>query len=148
MLDVECTSQLLKQFLCLIKLFNMNHLLQRSTLFIIIALLGVSFSSGCRKKEDTIARISVRDETNALVPLAKVILYGKSTTNQPSNVVLYDTAYTNLAGVADFNFNDVYQLGQAGVAVLDINASLNNKSGKGIVKIEQETTSTETVFIQ
>jgi hypothetical protein len=126
----------------------MNHLLQRSTLFIIIALLGVSFSSGCRKKEDTIARISVRDETNALVPLAKVILYGKSTTNQPSNVVLYDTAYTNLAGVADFNFNDVYQLGQAGVAVLDINASLNNKSGKGIVKIEQETTSTETVFIQ
>ena len=126
----------------------MNHLLQRSTLFIIIALLGVSFSSGCRKKEDTIARISVRDETNALVPLAKVILYGKSTTNQPSNVVLYDTAYTNLAGVADFNFNDVYQLGQAGVAVLDINASLNNKSGKGIVKIEKETTSTETVFIQ
>jgi hypothetical protein len=126
----------------------MNHLLQRSTLFIIIALLGISFSSGCRKKEDTIARISVRDETNALVPLAKVILYGKSTTNQPSNVVLYDTAYTNLAGVADFNFNDVYQLGQAGVAVLDINASLNNKSGKGIVKIEQETTSTETVFIQ
>ena len=75
MLDVECTSQLLKQFLCLIKLFNMNHLLQRSTLFIIIALLGVSFSSGCRKKEDTIARISVRDETNALVPLGKVILY-------------------------------------------------------------------------
>jgi hypothetical protein len=126
----------------------MNHLLQRSTLFIIIALLGITFSSGCRKKEDTIARISVRDETNALVPLAKVILYGKSTTNQPSNVVLYDTAYTNLAGVADFNFNDVYQLGQAGVAVLDINASLNNKSGKGIVKIEQETTSTETVFIQ
>lgn len=126
----------------------MNHLLQRSSLFIIIALLGISFSSGCRKKEDTIARISVRDETNALVPLAKVILYGKSTTNQPSNVVLYDTAYTNLAGVADFNFNDVYQLGQAGVAVLDINASLNNKSGKGIVKIEQETTSTETVFIQ
>ena len=126
----------------------MNHLLQRRTLFIIIALLGVSFSSGCRKKEDTIARISVRDETNALVPLAKVILYGKSTTNQPSNVVLYDTAYTNLAGVADFNFNDVYQLGQAGVAVLDINASLNNKSGKGIVKIEQETTSTDTVFIQ
>jgi hypothetical protein len=126
----------------------MNHLLQRSTFFIIIALLGISFSSGCRKKEDTIARIYVRDETNALVPLAKVILYGKSTTNQPSNVALYDTAYTNLAGAADFNFNDVYQLGQAGVAVLDINASSSNKSGKGIIKIEQETTSTETVFIQ
>ncbi|MEY4522108.1 MAG: hypothetical protein RIT10_1293 [Bacteroidota bacterium] len=126
----------------------MNHLLQRSSLFIIIALLGISFSSGCRKKEDTIARIYVRDETNALVPLAKVILYGKSTTNQPSNVSLYDTAYTNLAGAADFNFNDVYQLGQAGVAVLDINASSSNKSGKGIIKIEQETTSTETVFIQ
>jgi hypothetical protein len=126
----------------------MNHLLQRSSLFIIIALLGISFSSGCRKKEDTIARIYVRDETNALVPLAKVILYGKSTTNQPSNVALYDTAYTDLSGVADFNFNDVYQLGQAGVAVLDINASSSNKSGKGIIKIEQETTSTETVFIQ
>ncbi|MBP6089651.1 MAG: hypothetical protein KA521_00230 [Crocinitomicaceae bacterium] len=126
----------------------MTNLFKRSFIVVIIALIGVSFSSGCRKKEDTIARIYVRDETNALVPLAKVVLYGKSTTNQPSNISLYDTAYTNLSGAADFNFNDVYQLGQAGVAVLDISASSNNKSGKGIIKVEQEVTSTETVFIQ
>lgn len=145
----ECTLHLLKQFLCLTNFKTMTHFFKRSTLFILIALLGVTFSSGCRKKEDTIAKIYVRDETNALVPAAKVVLYGKSTTtSQPGNVTLYDTAYTDLSGVATFNYNDVYQLGQAGVAVLDINASYNNKSGKGIIKIEQEVTSTETVFIQ
>jgi len=126
----------------------MNNFIKRSTLLVFVALVGITFSSGCRKKEDTIARVYVKDETNTLVADAKVILYGKSTTNQPSNVTLFDTAYTTTGGYADFNYNDVYQLGQAGVAVLDINASFSNKTGKGIIKIEQETTSTETVFIQ
>jgi hypothetical protein len=63
-------------------------------------------------------------------------------------VVLYDTTLTNSDGKAVFNFNDVYQLGQAGVAILNIEATLNTAIGEGIIKVEEETTSEETVFIQ
>jgi len=76
----------------------------------------------CVKKEDTIAKIEVRNENNELVEQAMVVLHGTSTCNCPSQVVVYDTAYTNAAGIATFNYNEIYQLGQAGVAVLDIEA--------------------------
>lgn len=127
----------------------MNTTLKRTIVFAVLAILGVGFSStGCRKKKDTIAIIYVRDAANQLVTGAQVVLYGQSTTSQPSNVVLYDTTTTNTSGEARFNFNDVYQLGQAGVAVLNIEASSDGLSGEGIIKIEQETTSEETVFVQ
>ncbi len=126
----------------------MNTTVKRTLLFAFVALLGVAMSSGCRKKEDTIAIIYVRDVANQLVSGAQVVLYGQSTTNQPANVVLHDTTTSNTSGEAHFNFNDVYQLGQAGVAVLNIEAYLNGAEGLGIIKVEQEVTSTETVFIQ
>jgi hypothetical protein len=127
----------------------MNTTLKRTIVFAVLAILGVGFSStGCRKKKDTIAIIYVRDAANQLVSGAQVVVYGQSTTNQPSNVVLYDTTTTNTSGEAKFNFNDVYQLGQAGVAVLNIEASASGLSGEGIIKVEQETTSEETVFVQ
>ena len=110
-----------------------------------IALIGLN---ACVKKEDTIAKIEVRDENNALVEQAMVVLHGTSTCNCPSQVVVYDTAYTNAAGVATFNYNEIYQLGQAGVAVLDIEAYKGNRQGQGIIKIEAEKTNEETVIIQ
>lgn len=114
----------------------------------VIALLSMATLVGCRKKEDTIAEITVRDASNQAVAGARVVIYGQSTTNQPANVVLYDTTETNSAGVATFNFNDVYQLGQAGVAVLNIDVQKNALTGQGIIKVEQEVTSTETVYVQ
>lgn|SRR3989338_4198172 len=113
-----------------------------------LALTSVIAFEGCRKKEDTIAKIYVRDADMLVVSDARVILYGQSTTNQPSNVTLFDTTTTNSAGEAIFNLNDVYQLGQAGVAVLNIDVDKGSKSGQGIIKVEQETTSEETVYIQ
>ncbi len=119
--------------------------------FLILSLFAmfcmVSFV-GCRKKQDTIAEITVRDASNQAVAGARVVIYGQSTTNQPANVVLYDTTTTNSAGVAIFNFNDVYQLGQAGVAVLNIDVQKDALTGQGIIKVEQEVTSKETVFVQ
>lgn len=117
-------------------------------MFSFIAFLGIAFSSGCRKKKDTIAIIYVKDIANQMVEGCQVVLYGQSTTNQSANVVLYDTTVTNSAGEAVFNFNDVYQLGQAGVAVLNIEAYKAGAEGEGIIKVEQETTSEETVYIQ
>lgn len=114
----------------------------------VVALLCMATVVGCRKKEDTIAEITVRDAANQAVAGARVVIYGQSTTNQPANVVLYDTTMTNAAGVATFNFNDEYQLGQAGVAVLNIDVQKNALTGQGIIKVEQEVTSEETVFVQ
>lgn len=114
----------------------------------LFALVCMATIVGCRKKEDTIAEITVRDASNQVVAGARVVIYGQSTTNQPANVVLYDTTLTNSAGVATFNFNEVYQLGQAGVAVLNIDVQKNALTGQGIIKIEQEVTSEEIVFVQ
>lgn len=116
------------------------------TLF--IGLFSFSLLMGCRKKEDTIAIIHVRNSANEAVSMAQVVLYGQSTTGQASSVTVYDTTFTDSNGDATFNYNEVYQLGQAGVAVLNITASKDGAVGQGIIKVEQETTSEETVFIQ
>ena len=116
--------------------------------FFALALMGFLVISSCVKKEDTLAKITIRDENNLLVEQAMVVLHGTSTCNCPSQVAVFDTAYTNLNGMATFNYNELYQLGQAGVAVLDIDAKKGNKSGAGIIKIEAEKVNEETVYIQ
>jgi hypothetical protein len=126
----------------------MKATFSKYALFALIAILGVGVNVSCRKKKDTIAKIYVRDASSQYVEGATVILYGQSTINQGANVVLYDTTLTNSSGVAVFNYNEVYQLGQAGVAVLNIKAYKNGAQGQGIIKIEEEVTSEETVFIQ
>lgn len=104
--------------------------------------------SSCRTKGDTIARITVRDTANVLVPNARVILFGTSTTDPIQPVVRRDTAFTNSSGVAVFNYNDLYQLGQAGFAVLDIIVRKEDMTGSGIIKVEEEKENSQTIFIQ
>lgn len=115
---------------------------------IVLAVLALIVSTSCRKKLDTVANIYIKDENNASVSNAMVVLYGTNTQGTPQQVAVFDTAYTNLNGMATFNYNELYQLGQAGVAVLDIDAKKGNKSGAGIIKIEAEKVNEETVYIQ
>jgi hypothetical protein len=121
--------------------------MKKIVLFTLVAASLISLSS-CRKKMDTVAHIYVKDETNASVSNAMVVLYGTNTQQTPQQVAVFDTAYTNANGLATFNYNEIYQLGQAGVAVLDIKAQKGNKIGQGIIKIEAEKVNEETVFIQ
>jgi len=121
--------------------------MKKIVLLFSLVIFAFTFTS-CRKKGDTIANIYVKDEGNLSVSGAMVILYGTNTGNTPQQVAVFDTLYTNATGLASFNFNDIYQLGQAGVAVLDIKAQKLNKIGQGIIKIEAETVNEETVFIQ
>lgn len=118
--------------------------------FIVLVLVATSFISlgSCRKKKDTIANIYVLDSNDSPKSNAMVILYGTNTAGTPQQVAIFDTAYTNVSGVASFNYNDIYQLGQAGVAVLDIKAQWQSMVGQGIIKIEAEKVNEETVFIQ
>lgn len=127
----------------------MNTILKTAFFGALVIGMGIIFSStGCRKKKDTTAKIYVLDQNNSRVAGAQVVLKGESTVPNSPPVVLFDTTLSDGAGVASFNFNDVYQLGQAGVAVLNIEARKDALSGEAIIKIEQEEENEETVFIQ
>ena len=109
---------------------------------------GMFLAAGCNKKKDTIAKIYVRDKSNgALVQGCTVVLKGVSTEGRDADVNLNVTTETNAAGEAIFNFNEVYKKGQAGVAVLNIEAKKNALTGSGIIKVEEEVTNEETVYI-
>ena len=126
----------------------MKKLFSTTIIALSIFTVGVLLSStGCRKKKDTIAKIYVYDASNVPVVGAQVVLFGEPSYAGAPPVVLFDTTTTNGSGEAIFNFNDVYQLGQAGVAVLNIDARKDAMTGEGIIKVEQETTSEESVFI-
>lgn len=122
-------------------------MLSRSILTLAIGAAILSIGS-CRKKEDTIAKIYVLDQNNSRVAGATVELVGEET-GGPGHGSLRDpkVAMTNEQGEATFNYNDIYQLGQCGVAVFKIKASLGGAVGNGIIKVEQEETTKETVFI-
>lgn len=115
---------------------------------ILTMLFSVAFLSSCRKKKDTIARITVLDAENNVVSEAQVILFGQSTTDPMQEVIRRDTAITNTSGVATFNYNEVYELGQVGVAVLNIEATKGGLVGTGIIQIKEEEDNSATVFIQ
>ncbi len=123
-------------------------MLSRSILTLAIGAAIISIGS-CRKKEDTIAKIYVLDQNNTRVAGATVELIGEETGGSYGHgaVRAPKVATTNEQGEATFNYNDIYQLGQCGVAVFKIKASLGGAVGNGIIKVEQEETSEETVFI-
>jgi hypothetical protein len=128
----------------------MKRGLKTPLMVIAVLLIGTVFSSsGCRKKKDTIAIIHVRDTAGSPVSGALVRLDGNSSLppGQGGNENLHLSATSDGAGSATFNFNEVYQLGQAGVAVVDVTAEKDGMEGSGIIKVEQEKTSEETVFI-
>ncbi|MNK00336.1 hypothetical protein D3C87_181200 [compost metagenome] len=125
-------------------------MLSRSILILIIGTVIIGLGS-CRKKADTIAKVYVLNQNNERVAGATVELIGEATqTNGSTNLGTVrepKVATTNEQGEATFNYNDIYQLGQSGVAIFKIKASLGGAVGNGIIKVEQEETSEETVFI-
>jgi|GEM_PF-716517 len=126
-------------------------------LFSIIALIGGTIFSGCKKTIATTAKITVRDKNNVLVVDAKVKLYGAPSTVKPgySTSISNFEAKTDSKGVASFNLDAISKSGQAGVAVLNIYSSAprillsaDSIRGYGVIKIEAEKENTEKVFIE
>ncbi len=114
-------------------------------IFILSLLIFSSFS--CRKKEDTLVEITVKDQYNQVVSGANVKLLTVPPYEANKTPILEKEGTTDINGVIRFNFNDTYQLGQAGVAVLNIEAKKGNLNGRGIIKVEQEEVSKKTVEI-
>jgi hypothetical protein len=99
------------------------------------------------KNRDTIASITVLDINNIPVGGAEVRIYSVDSQGIPTGRINYTTT-TDASGKAIFNFNDLYKKGQAGFAVLNIEAEKNNLAGNGIIKVEEEKTNEATVTIQ
>ena len=116
----------------------------------IFAGLMVIAISGCKKDQQTIATITVVNADGEAVPGASVRLYAVSSqTPPPPQDVRFDTTQvTNGTGKVSFDFTDYYEEGQAGFAVLDIEASKGSLEGEGIIKIEEMKTNEETVVIE
>lgn len=118
----------------------------KSTLLLLLALffVGGTFTS-CYKQKETVAVIKVIAGNNQSIENAQVIIYG---TDTMGTIVVNDTLFTDTKGEAIFNLDYIYKPGQAGVAVLDIEVSRGGIITHGIIKVEQEQTSRETVRLQ
>jgi hypothetical protein len=117
------------------------------TLLIVCSLFAIN---SCKKDKQTIATITVVNSDGVVVPGASVRLYAvPSETPPPPNAIRFDTTQvTNGTGKVSFDFSEFYKKGQAGFAVLDIAASKGVEAGEGIIKIEEEKTTEETVVIE
>lgn len=122
----------------------------KNVLYFSAVVFAVAFtSSACNKKKDTIAKVFVYDENKNPVSNAEVILKAEPTdVTYGKTLIENDTVMTNLSGEAIFNYNDIYEKGQAGVAVLNIYASKDGLTGEGVVQIVEEETSEATVYIK
>ena len=106
---------------------------------ILVTFIGISTLSSCKKESPTVAKIKVVDTSGAAFPNAMVRLYPTPTGQAPGAIIIDDTSYTKIDGYASFDYTDMFNLGQAGFAVLDVEVrSGDSLSGEGIIKIEEE----------
>ena len=126
----------------------MNRLIAKTGIIaMFIAFLTVVLFS-CRKESPTIAIITVVDTSGTIFPNAMVRLYPTPSVSPHPGVTIDDTLYTDASGQAKFDYTDRFNLGQAGFAVLDIEVRFaDTLYGTGIIKVEAEATSEETVIL-
>lgn len=118
-----------------------------ATLMLLFAALAVN---SCKKDKQTIATVLVVNDDGEPVPGATVRLYSNpSEVPPPPNEPRFDTIQiTNGTGKVTFDFTEFYKKGQAGFAVLDIEAYKGGLEGEGIIKIEEEETTEETIVVE
>lgn len=109
-------------------------------LFLVIAI------SSCEKPVDSQVRITVKDNAGNELSGIVVKLYGESTDSVYVNKLsLYDLEETtNDGGLVVFDFNDFYDQGDNGFAILTVEVARDTNIYKSLVKvIEGETISKE-----
>ena len=110
------------------------------SLFMFVLIFGIS---SCYKKKDTIVIINVKDSvTSDVVVGADVRLFYEA--GNPDSTRIDVNGTTDPQGQAVFNFNELYQSGQAGFAVLDV---LLNGTKVDVIQIEEEVTTEETIYL-
>jgi hypothetical protein len=100
-----------------------------------IAFLGLMSTSSChKKKQHTSVKVIVLKASDGLPAVgASVRVYANV-----SGTTVDDTQTSDVNGEAFFSYDDIFQLGQASVAILDVKCTYVNKVGSGVVKVESE----------
>jgi len=115
---------------------------------ILLSFLIVGMMTSCRKESPTVAIITVVDTEGVIFHGATVRLHPEPTINPHPAIIIDDILISDRNGEASFDYTDKFNLGQAGFAVLDIEIwSGDTLSGTGIIKVEAEQTSEETVVL-
>lgn len=110
------------------------------TSFKIIALLFVTqiFLCSCPKNTECKATITCKDSNGESVKGAEVFLYAEVKKNVEGDIKAH--------GVTDANgkVSFVFKL----PAIFDVNATVNSKTSKGMIKLEEGKTAEETIIVQ
>lgn len=134
------------------KINRIKALLGFTTLFLLVA----TFFS-CNKETPTKVVVTVIDTSTFPVSQVEVRLYGKQTkidtatgevTEEPVRDGFDQVKTTDENGQAMFDYSSYTKPGQAGFAVLDIEASYGNLQGISSVNIEENKTNYKKVIIQ
>jgi hypothetical protein len=125
--------------------------MRKATLSLCLLMTSFIFlATSCHEVEETIANVVVLNDLGAPVQGASVRLFAFGSVDQDfvGEPRFDTTAVTNAAGTVSFNFSSFYVEGQAGFAVLDIEATKAALVGTGLIKIEEEMTNEATVYIE
>ena len=104
-------------------------------------------STSCNKEEDTIALIRIMTSEGFPIEGANVRLYPEPSDIQTNELIDEFERTTDAGGEAIFDFTDFYEQGQAGFAVLNIEAILDTNMVEGIIKIEPEVVSVKELIL-
>ena len=127
----------------------MNRIIVKTGIFLMLVSFLMAGLFSCRKEDPTIAIITVVDGDGNVIPNASVHLYPEASINPHPQFVIDGETETDASGQGIFDYTDEYNLGQAGFALLQIEAnSENTLFGEGIIKIEAEKTTYETIVAQ
>ena len=113
---------------------------------LVVALLATLFAA-CNKEKPTTAVIIVKTADGTPVHEAHVKLFANPPLPLGDQTRLNKEGFTDGAGRAEFDYSDFYEKGQSGFAVLDIVCTKDTLIGEGIIKIVEEETTEEVVFV-
>ena len=104
----------------------------------LLGLLLIAFSS-CFKSKQTTLNVQVRTSSGAAVVGANVTVKGVPPENSDGNALLIDyQEATNSNGIAFFNLEDIYNPGQSGAAIVEVNAQKSGLNAEEIVDLVEE----------
>ena len=115
--------------------------------FLFALFIFTVLATSCKKEEDTIALVRILTSQGLPVEGVAVRLYAEPSDVQTNELIEEVEQSTDAAGEAIFDFTDYYEQGQAGFAVLNIEAILDTNMVEGIIKIEPEVVSEKELIL-
>ncbi len=112
---------------------------------LLVVLAGL-FSSSCVKEEKSTAVITVKDSTGTVAG-AKVRIYGEpsDTAYTGKEVIVDEEKKTGNEGKVTFDLSNNYELGQAGLLVLDVKVTKDSVQVKDFIEVKEMEENTKTI---